>query len=94
MGGGCPPVAVSDSLKTTVRPNNTCLPRAVRASSAVPFAFEPVRVSDATWVDGGLLSNLPVQLFDGTAVRAGVRTSRKQTRHITRCNGNASYSRP
>src|SRR4029078_3800363 len=40
--------------------------RAVRASSAVPFAFEPVRVGGATWVDGGLLSNFPVQLFDSS----------------------------
>ena len=37
---------------------------AVRASSAIPFAFQPVRVSGATWVDGGLLSNFPVELFD------------------------------
>jgi NTE family protein len=32
----------------------------------VPFIFEPVQVSGATWVDGGLLSNFPVQLFDST----------------------------
>ena len=43
---------------------------AVRASSAVPFAFQPVRVSGATWVDDGLLSNFPVELFDRTAGRA------------------------
>ena len=44
--------------------------RAVRASAAIPFFFRPVRqpTSDgpATWVDGGLLSNFPVQLFDRT----------------------------
>jgi NTE family protein len=49
-----------------VDPDEFSVPRAVRASSAVPFAFEPVRVSGATWVDGGLLSNFPVQLFDST----------------------------
>lgn len=38
--------------------------RAVRASSAIPFLFEPVRVRGATWVDGGLLSSFPVELFD------------------------------
>lgn len=38
--------------------------RAVRASSAMPFVFEPVRTRDAVWVDGGLLSNFPVELFD------------------------------
>ena len=42
--------------------------RAVRASAAIPFVFRPVRVrtptGEATWVDGGLLSNFPVGLFD------------------------------
>jgi NTE family protein len=38
--------------------------RAVHASSAIPYVFEPVRVGGATWVDGGLLSSFPVELFD------------------------------
>lgn len=42
--------------------------RAVRASAAIPFFFRPVRQPTprgaATWVDGGLLSNFPVGLFD------------------------------
>lgn len=42
--------------------------RAVRASAAIPFYFQPVRQptprGEATWVDGGLLSNFPVGLFD------------------------------
>jgi NTE family protein len=42
--------------------------RAVRASAAIPFFFRPVRqptpLGPATWVDGGLLSNFPVGLFD------------------------------
>lgn len=42
--------------------------RAVRASAAIPLFFQPVRVptpyGEATWVDGGLLSNFPVDLFD------------------------------
>ncbi|MFD4467900.1 patatin-like phospholipase family protein [Rhodococcus sp. NPDC058505] len=38
--------------------------RAVRASSAIPFLFAPVRVRGATWVDGGLLANFPIDLFD------------------------------
>jgi NTE family protein len=40
----------------------------VRASAAIPFYFRPVRQptsgGEATWVDGGLLSNFPVGLFD------------------------------
>lgn len=42
--------------------------RAVRASAAIPFFYRPVRQptpgGEATWVDGGLLSNFPVALFD------------------------------
>jgi NTE family protein len=44
--------------------------RAVRASAAIPFFFRPVRqptpTGSATWVDGALLSNFPVELFDRT----------------------------
>jgi NTE family protein len=47
-----------------IDPDNFSVARAVRASSAIPFVFEPVRVRGATWVDGGLLSNFPVELFD------------------------------
>ncbi|MEZ0366326.1 patatin-like phospholipase family protein [Mycobacterium sp. pUA109] len=47
-----------------IDPDDFAVARAVRASSAIPFVFEPVRVRGATWVDGGLLSNFPVQLFD------------------------------
>ena len=52
-----------------VDPDEFSVPRAVRASSAVPFVFEPVQVSDSTWVDGGLLSSFPVQLFDSSEDR-------------------------
>jgi NTE family protein len=51
---------------------------AVRASMSIPFFFQPVRIdataatydgvsypaSQVTWVDGGLLSNFPVEVFD------------------------------
>lgn len=43
---------------------------AVRASMSIPFFFEPVHVRTAagrvTWVDGGLLDNFPVDVFDRT----------------------------
>ncbi|OYD61487.1 NTE family protein [Rhodococcus sp. OK302] len=45
-------------------PDEFSVARAVRASAAIPFVFTPVRVKGATWVDGGLLSNFPVDLFD------------------------------
>jgi NTE family protein len=45
-------------------PDEFPVARAVHASAAIPFVFEPVRVGGATWVDGGLLSSFPVALFD------------------------------
>jgi NTE family protein len=43
---------------------------AVRASMSIPFYFRPVDVDIAngtvTWVDGGLLSNFPITVFDRT----------------------------
>ena len=69
--------------------------RAVRASAAIPFFFRPVRQrtadGEATWVDGGLLSNFPVELFDRTDAADprwptfGVRlTTRPPTPPVTR----------
>ena len=37
---------------------------AVRASISIPLFFEPVRLADRTLVDGGVLSNFPIELFD------------------------------
>ncbi|HEU0103334.1 MAG TPA: patatin-like phospholipase family protein [Mycobacteriales bacterium] len=49
-------------------PDDYPVARAVRASSAIPYVFRPVRQrglgGTATWVDGGLLSTFPVGLFD------------------------------
>lgn len=47
-----------------IDPDDFSVARAVHASSAIPYVFEPVRVGGATWVDGGLLSDFPVELFD------------------------------
>jgi NTE family protein len=72
---------------------------AVRASMAIPFFFRPVRFeapavdfgdqhfekSKITWVDGGMLSNFPVEVFDrtdGGAARwptLGIKLSARQT---------------
>lgn len=47
-----------------IDPDDFPVARAVHASAAIPYVFQPVRVRGATWVDGGLLSGFPVQLFD------------------------------
>lgn len=39
---------------------------AVRASMSIPFFYEPVKLGSKTLVDGGMLSNFPIDLFDST----------------------------
>ncbi len=61
-----------------VTTDTTLIVDAVRASMSIPFFFQPVRIDapalaeaadnfaagPVTWVDGGLLSNFPVEVFD------------------------------
>lgn len=54
-------VATDLSLGTKVEMSEGSLPRAMRASMAVPGLFAPFRVGERILVDGGLVSNLPVQ---------------------------------
>ncbi len=68
---------------------------AVRASASIPFFYEPVTLRSgrdrgvSTLVDGGVLSNFPIELFDRTDGRAprwptvGVRLSSKPGRVLT-----------
>lgn len=48
---------------------------AVRASISIPFYFRPVQVrtqrGTCTWVDGGLLANFPITVFDRDDGRSG-----------------------
>jgi NTE family protein len=50
--------------------NNYKIVDAVRASMSIPFFFQPFEQKTAlgtcTWVDGGLLQNFPVTVFDRT----------------------------
>jgi NTE family protein len=41
------------------------LSKAVMASSSVPVIFEPVRIGDSLFVDGGLLNNFPLEPLEG-----------------------------
>lgn len=50
-----------------IDPDEFEVAKAVRASAAIPYFFRPVQVGGATWVDGGLLSDFPVGLFDRAA---------------------------
>lgn len=59
-----------DADRLGLDPDALSVARVVRASSAIPFFFEPVTLRnqltgvDHVLVDGGLLSNFPVWLFD------------------------------
>ncbi|MCF7891235.1 patatin-like phospholipase family protein [Candidatus Bipolaricaulota bacterium] len=46
-------------------PDDLSVAKAVRMSMSIPGFFEPVVRNDSFIVDGGLLSNFPVWLFDG-----------------------------
>ncbi len=54
--------AVATDLRTrdTVVLSRGDLPRAVRASMAIPLVFDPVRLEGKQLVDGGLASNVPI----------------------------------
>jgi NTE family protein len=39
---------------------------AVRMSMSIPFFYEPAKMGDSWFVDGGMLSNFPVDAFDRT----------------------------
>lgn len=51
-------------------PDQQLVVDAVRASMSIPFYFRPVQLTTetgtVTWVDGGLLSNFPITVFDRT----------------------------
>lgn len=53
-----------------LEPKNQRVVDAVRASMSIPLFFRPVRVESdrgpVTWLDGGVLSNFPLTVFDRT----------------------------
>lgn len=59
-----------DIAEFGIRPENLEVTQAIRMSMSIPFFFEPVRLKNRITrrssyiVDGGLLSNFPVWLFD------------------------------
>jgi NTE family protein len=47
-------------------PDEQSVADAVRASMSIPFFYEPVNLQGNYLVDGGLLSNFPIDIFDST----------------------------
>lgn len=48
-------------------PDTQLVADAVRASMSIPFFYEPAKLKGNFLVDGGLLSNFPIDLFDSTS---------------------------
>lgn len=46
-------------------PDAQPIAEAVRASAAIPFYYEPARIGDSFVVDGGIISNFPIWIFEG-----------------------------
>ena len=53
-----------------IAPEDLEVALAVRMSMSIPFFFEPIKLKNSYIVDGGLLSNFPVELFDSAGVPA------------------------
>jgi NTE family protein len=47
-------------------PDTQSVAQAVRASMSIPFYYEPAKIGGSNMVDGGMLSNFPMNLFDST----------------------------
>ena len=47
-------------------PDKQLVADAVRASMSIPFFYQPAKLKDCLLVDGGMLSNFPIDLFDTT----------------------------
>lgn len=52
---------------------NLSIAKAVRASMAIPFVFCPVKLGQNTYVDGGWVSNFPIDVFGPGENVVGVR---------------------
>lgn len=53
-----------DYKKLALPPERQPVAHAVRASISIPFFYEPVKMAGRYLVDGGLVSNFPVDIFD------------------------------
>jgi NTE family protein len=66
-------VLPDDLVQYGIDPRTFSIARAVRMSCSIPYFFEPCRLKDNSEcniiVDGGVLSNFPMWLFDGDNIK-------------------------
>lgn len=54
----------NDAALFGINPDELSVALAIRASMAIPFFFRPISMGTSWLVDGGMLSNFPIWLFD------------------------------
>lgn len=69
-----------DYAKYGLNPDEQVVADAVRTSMSIPFFFKPAHIGQNTFVDGGMLSNFPVDIFDDSAAwpTFGIKLSSKE----------------
>ncbi|MDP5275690.1 patatin-like phospholipase family protein [Chengkuizengella axinellae] len=73
-------VLPDDIRQYGINPNQLSISKAIRMSTAIPFYFDPIKLKKnhdkQTYyiVDGGILSNYPLWLFDKEARKRGVQS--------------------
>lgn len=65
---GCMLVLPQDIRDYGMAPEDLEVALAIRMSMSIPFFFKPVKFKDSYIVDGGVLSNFPVELFDSAGI--------------------------
>jgi NTE family protein len=55
-----------DYHKYGLDPDTQLVADAVRASMSIPYFYTPAHIGKDTFVDGGMLSNFPIDIFDST----------------------------
>ncbi len=65
-------VVLPDDLRDYgIDPETFEVARAVRMSISIPFFFDPVLLKKNVFVDGGVLSNFPMWIFDNEMIKKG-----------------------
>lgn len=57
-------VIPDDLPRYGINPDEFSVAKAVRMSISIPYVFQPVKINKEVFVDGGLLSNFPIWLFE------------------------------
>lgn len=83
-------VLPDDLIKYGIAPGSFSIAKAVRMSCSIPYFFEPVKIRSKEGtnilVDGGVLSNFPIWLFDNDRIRKtrpvlGIKLSHSEYNH-------------